>query len=475
MLMVSLAVAIEPHPDALPNTHQPGEVDVPENVAFIVSDPRSLDGIVMDETDAVLEGAWQYSTHTPPYVGIGYLHDQKANKGQKSVTWTPDIPKSGYYEVRLSHCYNVRRSTNTPITIRHAAGMATVIINQQALPQHGRLFRSLGVFPFKAGKSGMVMVSNRGTDAGKVVIADAVQFLWSADQKPRLSRVEAPPAYIRNAKDTSKWPSLIEQGINVARDYVGNYGPTVVYVLGHEDPALNSDSFHRKLVDQYCQNRQLGSSDSLEDRKSTAGKDLVEKALRGLGDAYLSMVEDRTPPMAELVFINPHEFKDPYLQTRGIHEYMHVYQRSFPDTPTWMMEGGAEFFASYLGEKHGWANLRNDMTAYMENVHRMGESTLGIQDMEDIDQASPEVKQYYRHLAYDAGAWAFAFMIGRSESQRVSAIPKTFYPLIAEKGWEAGLTEYAKVEDKQAFYQKFTEFLKRPLDEQLLVLATLAD
>ena len=28
--------------------------------------------------------------------------------------------------------------------------------------------------------------------------------------------------------------------------------------------------------------------------------------------------------MAELVFINPHQFRDPYLYTRGIHEYTHV-------------------------------------------------------------------------------------------------------------------------------------------------------
>jgi hypothetical protein len=165
-----------PHPDAVPNAHPPGEVDNPELVPFIVADPKSLPGVIVDDTAAVLVGKWQYSTHTPPYVGLGYLHDQKDGKGQKSVTFIPDLPRDGWYEVRLSHCYNIRRATNTPVTIHHAGGETLVRINQQETPPHDRLFRSLGVFRFTAGRDGWVRVSNEGTE-GKYVIADAVQWL----------------------------------------------------------------------------------------------------------------------------------------------------------------------------------------------------------------------------------------------------------------------------------------------------------
>ncbi|MBL9133870.1 MAG: xanthan lyase [Verrucomicrobiaceae bacterium] len=171
------AEALKPHPKAIPNIHPPGEVDRPEMVKFIVGDPASLPGVVVDETSAELVGEWQYSTHTPPYVGLGYLHDMKAGKGAKSVTFTPDLPKAGRYEVRLAHCYNVSRATNTPVTIHHADGEATVRINQQEEPPHGRLFRTLGTFRFEKGRAGWVRVSNDGTEANKVVIADAVQFL----------------------------------------------------------------------------------------------------------------------------------------------------------------------------------------------------------------------------------------------------------------------------------------------------------
>lgn len=173
--------ALKPHPEAVANTHPPGDVDVPALVPYIVADPASLPGIVVDETAAKLVGRWQYSTHTPPYVGLGYLHDMKEGKGEKSATFTPELPKEGWYEVRLAHCYNVRRATNAPITIHHADGETTVRINQQEEPPHGRLFRTLGKFRFLAGREGWVRIANDGTKPKHVVIADAVQ--WLATEK----------------------------------------------------------------------------------------------------------------------------------------------------------------------------------------------------------------------------------------------------------------------------------------------------
>ena len=179
----SLSAALVPHPKAIPNIHAPGEVDKPEMVKFIVADPATLPGMVVDETAAELVGEWQYSTHTPPYVGLGYLHDMKAGKGSKSVTFTPSLPTAGWYEVRLAHCYNVRRSTKVPVTIHHADGDTTVRINQQEEPEHGRLFRTLGKFRFEAGRVGWVRISNDGTEPDKVVVADAMQFLPCAAPK----------------------------------------------------------------------------------------------------------------------------------------------------------------------------------------------------------------------------------------------------------------------------------------------------
>lgn len=184
LLAAPPATKLRPHTDAVPNTHPPGEVDNPALVPFIVPDPATLPGIVVDDTAATLVGKWQYSTHTPPYVGLGYLHDMKEGKGAKSVTFTPDLPQAGRYEVRLAHCYNIRRAINAPVTIHHADGETTLRINQQEAAPHNRLFRTLGTFRFAAGRAGWVRVSNDGTDPRHVVIADAVQWLPVKESAP---------------------------------------------------------------------------------------------------------------------------------------------------------------------------------------------------------------------------------------------------------------------------------------------------
>ena len=155
---------------------KPGQVDNPAMIRFIKPDPGALPGIVVDDTEAKLVGKWKHSVHTPPFVGASYIHDMKEAKGKKSATFIADFPKPGRYEVRMSHNSNVRRANEVPVTIRHADGETLVKVNEGKAAPIGKLFRSLGTFRFKKGKSGSVTVGTRGTE-GKYVIVDAVQFL----------------------------------------------------------------------------------------------------------------------------------------------------------------------------------------------------------------------------------------------------------------------------------------------------------
>jgi len=157
----------------LPKPHQ---VDKPEMIRFIQPDPKALPGIVVDDVDAKLVGQWKHSVHTPPFVGVSYIHDMKEAKGEKSASFTPDLPKAGRYEVRMSHNSNVRRANGVPVTISHADGETMVKVNEGEHAPIEKLFRSLGVFRFEKGKAGSVTIGTTGTD-GKYVIVDAVQFL----------------------------------------------------------------------------------------------------------------------------------------------------------------------------------------------------------------------------------------------------------------------------------------------------------
>ena len=159
-----------------PKLPRPDQVDKPENIKFIVPDKSKLTGIVVDDVEAKLVGEWKHSVHTPPFVGKSYIHDMKEKKGEKSATFTPNLPRTGLYEVRISHNSNIRRANGVPITIHHAKGKSVVLINEGDPAPIAKLFRSIGIFEFKKGKAGSVTIGTDGTE-GKYVIVDSVQFL----------------------------------------------------------------------------------------------------------------------------------------------------------------------------------------------------------------------------------------------------------------------------------------------------------
>ena len=160
----------------IPSLPKPSQVDKPGMIRFIKPDPKALPGIVVDDVDAKLVGQWKHSVHTPPFVGKSYVHDMKEAKGKKSATFTPKLPKGGYYEVRMSHNSNVRRANGVPVAIRHADGETTVKVNEGEHAPIDKLFRSLGVFRFQQGRVGSVTIGTQGTE-GKYVIVDSIQFL----------------------------------------------------------------------------------------------------------------------------------------------------------------------------------------------------------------------------------------------------------------------------------------------------------
>ena len=148
-------------------------------------DPKSLPGIVLDDTDAKLTGAWSASRSSPGYVGQRYLHDGNVAKDGKQAEFTPAIPKTGRYEVRVSWAPHPNRAGNVKIVIRHADGEKTVTVNQKKKPKIGS-FEPLGVFRFLAGKTGSVTILATGTDG--YVIVDAVQFLAAKSAKAKKRR-----------------------------------------------------------------------------------------------------------------------------------------------------------------------------------------------------------------------------------------------------------------------------------------------
>lgn len=174
----------------------------------MMKEPAIVTGIVVDDAEAQRIGFWKASVHQPLFVGVGYIHDDKQGKGEKSVTFTPDLPREGEYEVQLAYTAVKGRATNVPVTIRHAGGEATVTVNQEETPSIEKLFRPLGKYRFAAGKQGAVVVSNAGTTG--YVIVDAVRWVPLGDTKEAMlaaemeKKIGGVPAEVRQQLEGAK-------------------------------------------------------------------------------------------------------------------------------------------------------------------------------------------------------------------------------------------------------------------------------
>jgi hypothetical protein len=136
-------------------------------------DPAKLSGIVVDDKDAKLTGAWGHSSSVPGYVGSDYRHDNNAMKGECRAEFSVQVPKSGSYEVRVSYTANPNRASNAPVTVVSADSETKIIINQREANDKG--FRSLGKFRFDTSQPAKIIISNDETDG--YVIVDAVQLI----------------------------------------------------------------------------------------------------------------------------------------------------------------------------------------------------------------------------------------------------------------------------------------------------------
>ncbi len=151
-----------------------------------------IPGIVVDDSDAKAIGDWTRSQHSKSYIGDGYLHDGDADKGAKTLTFTPKFPASGRYEVRLAYPAYPNRAPRVPVHIFHANGEETVFVDQTQTPPIGGRFVSLGTFRFEKDGAGFVLVSNEGTKGH--VGADAVQFLPEAEADRAVTSDKAAPS-----------------------------------------------------------------------------------------------------------------------------------------------------------------------------------------------------------------------------------------------------------------------------------------
>ena len=150
---------------------------------------KDLPGVVVDDTQAKKVGEWQLSTHSARFIGDGYAHDQDRSKGDKTLTFLPELPRAGKYEVRFAYTPGDNRSMDVPLTVFSADGEQTIRVNERAVPPIDGRFISLGQHRFEANGQGFVIVATEGTRGH--VIADAMQFIPVDELNAPIAQVAA--------------------------------------------------------------------------------------------------------------------------------------------------------------------------------------------------------------------------------------------------------------------------------------------
>ena len=154
----------------------PKASDVPTETSPRSSiDPKNLPGIVLDDVDATLTGHWARSTNFKPYVGRGYIHDERKGDGKSTATFRFKAPTSGPYQVLMTYSAHETRAKNVPVTVSSEAHRKSFVVDQTRPLPTGKRFRPIGTIDLKANAETVIQITNINT-AGFVIL-DALQLL----------------------------------------------------------------------------------------------------------------------------------------------------------------------------------------------------------------------------------------------------------------------------------------------------------
>ena len=135
-------------------------------------DMNTNEVIVDDESSSFsTTGNWSKSTAPGYDKSYSYIYTQAEETGR--AIFTPTITESGYYWISVFYRNGNNRCQDTRYHVYHAGGESVVSINQEV---HGMTWVYLGQYYFEKGTQGRVELSNKSSDGGQAIIADAVRF-----------------------------------------------------------------------------------------------------------------------------------------------------------------------------------------------------------------------------------------------------------------------------------------------------------
>ena len=170
---------------------------------YFIVDNADTNGVEIVATT----GSWSTFNTVNGFYGTNFINDANANKGQKQVTFRPDLPAPGLHRVYIRYTSGSNRATNVPVDISHLGGVTTHTVDQTA---NGGAWNYLGTYLFATGSSGFARI--RTTNTNGFVAADAFKFEPTGAQEPAF-RLQA------------EQPVAAERGLSPAALRIEREGP----------------------------------------------------------------------------------------------------------------------------------------------------------------------------------------------------------------------------------------------------------
>ncbi len=320
----------------------------------------------------------------------------------------------------------------------------------------------------------------------------------SQDQKDTAARLResgwdqptSQPVTFRSASDIPD--PIVEaskEGIFAAIDWLGNYGPLRVYLVGN-DLAIAED-----LVEDFCEwNYPKDQSEQTEECLRDQGQGIREMAYIYPGcNGFQQSSWFLDQPVQSFVHNpcadenNKHSTAESDLindRRVNAHEYFHVYQaahkvyRGHEDlgfgwsTTRWVEEGVAVYFEQAISERMRWQDIVALDTRVKEDLISMKSFSarfpgISIRDVDSAVQTERLIsycgKQCIGALQYEFGHIAFRYLESKASQEKILF---DYWDAAGEYGW-AEAFELVFDQSLTSFYSEFEAFLQLSVDEQL--------
>lgn len=217
--------------------------------------------VIVDDPDAEFVCSWPWTAEAG-YYGTGSRY-HSAGDGSCTATWTPDLASAGDYKVYAWWATRGNRATDAPYTVNYEGGSDTVRMDQR---KDWDQWNYLGTWPFAAGTSGSVMLSD---DGDFTVTADAVKF-------------DGPGTYAPNVIGDNTSYGFYVTGHKISCLHCHD---TSRHHIDHEHRTYAADENTYQAINPYCDSFRLKDIDGLECM-------IIPRPLRGAGANPLNAWQD---------------------------------------------------------------------------------------------------------------------------------------------------------------------------------------